>query len=82
MSTRCLKKTRRARRVACEKYPGIEINYNEELVRTNAGYIRESLAAIRDRGFEGAALCWNVMQAPDAHIEAAAELQNKGGNIL
>ena len=69
-------------RVACEKYPGIEINYNEELVRTNAGYIRESLAAIRDRGFEGAALCWNVMQAPDAHIEAAAELQNKGGNIL
>ena len=69
-------------RVACEKYPGIEINYNEELVRTDAGYIRESLAAIRERGFEGAALCWNAMQAPDAHIKAAAELQNEGGDVL
>ena len=67
-------------RVACEKYPGIEINYDKELVRTDAGYIRESLAAIRGRGFEGAALCWNAMQAPDAHIEAAAELQEEGGD--
>ena len=69
-------------RVACEKYPGIEINYDKELVRTDAGYIRESLAAIRDRGFEGAALCWNAMQAPDAHVEAAAELQDEGGDTL
>lgn len=69
-------------RVACEKYPGIEINYDEELVRTDAGYILESLAAIRERGFEGAALCWNAMQAPDAHIEAAAELQDEGGDTL
>ena len=68
--------------VACEKYPGIEINYDEELVRTDAGYIRESLAAIRDRGFDGAALCWNAMQAPDAHIEAAAEMQDEGGDTL
>ena len=68
--------------VACEKYPGIEINYDEELVRTDAGYIRESLAAIRERGFEGAALCWNAMQASDAHIEAAAELQDEGGDTL
>ena len=57
-------------------------NYDEKLVRTDVSYVTESLNAIRNRGFEGAALCWNVMQAPDAHIEAAAELQNKGGNIL
>ena len=61
--------------VSCEKYPGIEINYREDIVRTDADYIAESLAAVRDHGFEGAALCWNVMDAPDAHIEAAARLE-------
>ena len=58
--------------VPCEKYPGIEINYDEALVRTDAAYVAESIAAVRTHGFEGAALCWNVIQAPDAHIEAAA----------
>ena len=61
--------------VACEKYPGIEINYREDIARTNAGYITESLAAIRKKGFEGAALCWNVMLAPEAHIEAIARIE-------
>ena len=61
--------------VLCEKYPGIEINYREDIVRTDADYITESLAAVRDHGFEGTALCWNVMDAPDAHIEAAARLE-------
>ena len=60
-------------RVSCEKYPGIEINYREDIARTTPGYIRESLAAINKRGFDGAALCWNVMQAPDAHIDAINE---------
>ena len=60
-------------RVSCEKYPGIEINYREDIARTTPGYIRESLAAIKKRGFDGAALCWNVMQAPDAHIDAINE---------
>ena len=49
-------------------------NYDEKLVRTDVSYVTESLNAIRNRGFEGAALCWNVMQAPDTHIEAAAGL--------
>lgn len=62
-----------AGRVSCAKYPGIEINYGEDLVRTDPAYITESLSAVRARGFEGAVLCWNVMDAPDAHIEAAAE---------
>ncbi len=63
--------------VKCEKYPGIEINYDREIVRTDADYISETLTSIRDYGFEGAALCWNLMQAPDAHIEAVAGLENR-----
>ena len=61
-------------KVSCERYPGIEINYLEDIARTDADYVRESLAAVREFGFEGAALCWNVMEAPDEHIEAIAEL--------
>ena len=57
--------------VPCEVCPGFEINYDQKLVRTDAGYIRESLAAARDYGFGSAALCWNVMQAPEVHMEAA-----------
>ena len=59
----------------CEKYPGIEINYREDIARTSADYISESLAAVREYGFEGAALCWNVMLAPEAHIEAIAKME-------
>ena len=59
-------------RVCCAKYPGIEINYDSEIVRSDPAYITESLSMIRDRGFEGAVLSWNVMDAPDAHLEAAA----------
>ena len=56
------------RAVPCAVYPGIEINYREDIARTDAGYVRESLSAVRDAGFGGAVLCWNVMQAPEAHI--------------
>ena len=60
--------------VSCERYPGIEINYLEDIARTDADYVRESLSAVQESGFEGAALCWNVMEAPDEHIDAIAEL--------
>ena len=60
---------------ACKKYPGVEINYRQDIARTNPAYITESLAAIREFGFEGAALCWNVMLAPEAHIEAIAGME-------
>ncbi|MBR5345341.1 MAG: hypothetical protein IK127_05905 [Clostridia bacterium] len=66
------------RRVSCEKFPGIEINYREDIARTDPGYITESLAAIHGCGFEGAALCWDVMLAPEAHIEAISNLESKG----
>ena len=64
-----------AGRVACAKYPGVEINYDAVFVKTDPDYITESLAAIRDSGFEGAALCWNLMRAPARHIDAAANLR-------
>ena len=64
-------------KVSCGKYPGIEINYDKEIVRTDPDYIAESLAAVRRHGFEGAALCWNIMGAPETHIEAAVRLENE-----
>ena len=62
------------RDVPCERYPGIEVCYDKELVRTDAGYITESLSAVRDRGLEGAALCWNVTEAPEENLEAVYRL--------
>ena len=43
--------------VSCERYPGIEVNYLADIARTDADYVRESLAAVKEFGFEGAALC-------------------------
>lgn len=66
--------------VTCERYPGIEINYLADIARTDADYVRESLSAVREFGFEGTALCWNVMEAPDEHIDAIAELTRDKGD--
>lgn len=63
--------------VACEVFPGIEINYSRELVSTDPEYITESLEAIRDHGFAGAVLCWNIMEAPAAHLEAVAGMEKR-----
>ena len=53
---------------ACAKYPGIEINYREDIVPTSPEYVAESLKAVLAHGFDGAVLSWNIMEAPDAHI--------------
>lgn len=53
---------------ACGKYPGIEINYREEVAPTSPAYVSESLEAVLGHGFNGAVLSWNIMQAPDSHI--------------
>jgi hypothetical protein len=50
------------------------VNYLADIARTDAKYVRESLAAVRDYAFEGVALYWNVMEAPDEHIDAIAGL--------
>ena len=58
----------------CELYPGIEVNFDKELVRTDTDYIRESLSAIRQCCLDGATLSWDIMKVPKAHIEAAAAI--------
>lgn len=52
----------------CSKYPGIEINYREEVVSTSPEYVTESLETVMRHGFDGAVLSWNIMEAPDSHI--------------
>lgn len=56
-------------KASCEKFPGIEINYREDIARTDAEYVRESIGAVKAAGFDGAVLSWDVMLAPDSHIE-------------
>jgi len=52
----------------CAKYPGVEINYRADIVPTSPAYVTESLDAVRQHGYEGLVLSWNIMEAPDAHI--------------
>ena len=54
----------------CAKYPGIEINYRAGVAPTSPEYVMESLQAVLAHGFEGAVLSWNIMEAPDAHVNA------------
>ena len=53
---------------ACGKYPGIEINYRENVVPTSPESVTESLRTVMSHGFDGAVLSWNIMEAPDSHI--------------
>ena len=53
----------------CEKYPGIEINYREGVVPTSPEYVRESLDRVAAHRFQGAILSWNIMEAPQEHLE-------------
>ena len=55
---------------ACAKFPGIEINFIEDIAPTDPEYVRESLGAVMRHGFDGAVLSWNIMEAPDAHLDA------------
>ena len=58
----------------CAKYPGIEINYREGVAPTSPEYVVESLDAVKRHHFEGAVLSWNIMEVPDAHIDACPSL--------
>ena len=54
---------------SCGKYPGIEINYREDIVPTSPEYISESLNAVLSHGFDGAVLSWNIMEAPLTNLK-------------
>lgn len=61
----------------CDKYPGIEINYRRTIVPTSPDYVVESLQTVLKHHFNGAVLSWNIMEAPDTHIECLSDLQKK-----
>ena len=58
------------RDLPCKKYPGIEVNYREDIARTDPAYIRGSMKILEESGMDGAVLAWDVMLAPDEHIKA------------
>lgn len=60
----------------CPVYPGIEVNYREDIARTSPEYITESLNTVRKAGLPGVVLAWDIMLAPDSHLEAIASFQN------
>lgn len=53
----------------CRKFPGIEINYRDEIVPTSPEYVTESLSAVISHNFDGTVLSWNIMEAPLAHLD-------------
>ncbi len=64
-------------RYDCGKYPGIELNYDKELVPTSPEYVAESLKAVKDHGFEGIVLSWNILEVPLSHLEALRSSPNQ-----
>lgn len=54
----------------CAKFPGVEINHNQQLVPTDPEYIRSSIRTIIQGGADGVTLSWNIMEAPREHILA------------
>lgn len=59
----------------CMVCPGIEVNYREDIARTSPEYIKESIRAIHRAGIKHIVLAWDVMLAPDSHIEAVASME-------
>jgi len=49
--------------------PGIEVNYNADIARTDPEYVLNSLKAVSQAGCTGAVLSWDIMQAPLKHLE-------------
>jgi Dihydroorotate dehydrogenase len=58
----------------CRKFPGIEIIYVDKLAPTDPDYILESLRAVKEYGYDGSVVSWNIMQVPDEHIRCLNEL--------
>ena len=53
---------------SCGKYPGIEINYDDEILPITDHYVRESLEAVQDCDVDGVVYAWNIMEAPLSHF--------------
>ena len=66
----------------CGKYPGIEINFRAGVAETTPEYVTESLDAVMRHGFDGAVLSWDIMEAPDAHIDCLGKSDRTKGQLL
>lgn len=66
-----------ARQSACGVYPGIEINYRDNVARTDEEYVYESVKTLQEADAQGAVLAWDVMQAPLNHIECLSRLEGQ-----
>jgi len=66
-----------AKEAGCRLYPGIEINYREDVARTDEEYVLESIETLVEADTQGAVLAWDVMLAPDNHIECISKLGRK-----
>lgn len=55
--------------------PGLEINYRADIAKTDPEYIKNSLHIFESCGIHTAVLSWDMMLAPDSHLEAAGSLQ-------
>jgi len=60
----------------CAKFPGIEINYREDIAPTSPAYVTESLDAVMGHGFEGLVLSWNILEAPVSHIACLGKAES------
>ena len=49
-------------------YAGIEVNYREDIAKTDASYVREGVELAKKASCQGVVLSWDVMLAPDGHI--------------
>ena len=53
---------------SCGKYPGIENNYDEEILPITDHYVRESLETVQECEYDGVVYAWNIMEAPLSHF--------------
>lgn len=54
-------------------YCGIEINYEPEIVPTSPSYITENLTGLEQTDIKGFVLSWDLLSAPENHIQAVIE---------
>ncbi len=57
--------------VNCQKYPGIEVNYDANIVKTDPDSIAKNVKQISSYAVDGITLAWDIMSAPETHIDAA-----------
>ena len=54
-----------------------ELQFEKTVAPTSPEYVVESLRTVLNHHFNGAVLSWNIMEAPDSHIECLSVFQSK-----